>query len=143
MSISITKRKYIISLTILTLILGVIGGGIYYSLVPEHYFGGYPFISVYFFVFGVFKISMFDVCRMHAPDKLLLMYLALKVLKMILSVIVLVIYCMVVREEAKEFLLTFIAQYMFYLVFDTCFFLNFELKKKLQKKNELKKETVA
>ena len=143
MSISRTKRKYLLYLTLLTLMLGGVGGFTYFSLIPEHYFGGYPLIPVYFYLFGVFNIYMFDACRKYAPDKMLLLYLAMKVLKMILSIIVLVVYCIVVHEEARAFLLTFIANYLLYLMFETSFFARYELNKKRLKKNKIKDETVA
>ena len=71
---------------------------------------------------GFFEISMFDACRKHAPQKMLLLYMAMKVMKMLLSVILLVVYCFAVREEAKLFLLTFILYYIVYLIYETWFF---------------------
>ena len=98
MSISLTKRNFLYQITLLTLIAGWVGAGILHYLLPGHYFGGYPFIPVYFFLFGLFEISMFDACRKHAPQKMLLLYMAMKVMKMLLSVILLVVYCFAVQE---------------------------------------------
>ena len=110
MSISLTKRNFLYQITLLTLIAGWVGAGILHYLLPGHYFGGYPFIPVYFFLFGLFEISMFDACRKHAP----------------------------VREEAKLFLLTFILYYIVYLIYETWFFFTYEVgkKQKKEKKNE-------
>ena len=58
MSINLTKRKYLLYLTLITLLLSGVGGVTYFSLVPEHYFGGYPLIPVFFYIFGVFNIYM-------------------------------------------------------------------------------------
>ncbi len=138
MSISLTKRNFLYQITLLTLIAGWVGAGILHYLLPGHYFGGYPFIPVYFFLFGFFEISMFDACRKHAPQKMLLLYMAMKVMKMLLSVILLVVYCLAVREEAKLFLLTFILYYIVYLIYETWFFFTYEVgkKQKKEKKNE-------
>ena len=135
MSISLTKRNFLYQITLLTLIAGWVGAGILHYLLPGHYFGGYPFIPVYFFLFGFFEISMFDACRKHAPQKMLLLYMAMK---MLLSVILLVVYCFAVREEAKLFLLTFILYYIVYLIYETWFFFTYEVgkKQKKEKKNE-------
>ena len=135
MSISLTKRNFLYQITLLTLIAGWVGAGILHYLLPGHYFGGYPFIPVYFFLFGLFEISMFDACRKHAPQKMLLLYMAMK---MLLSVILLVVYCFAVREEAKLFLLTFILYYIVYLIYETWFFFTYEVgkKQKKEKKNE-------
>ena len=119
---------------------GMIGS---FSILPGHYFGGYPFIPVYFYFFGLASIYMFDACRRHAPQRLLLLYLAMKMIKMILSLILVLIYCLAVREEAKAFLLTFISFYLIYLIFETWFFFSFEMNQKRKKKNKKKHETVA
>ena len=84
---------------------------------------------------------MFDACRLHAPQKMLLLYLAIKMVKMILSIILVLIYCIAVREEAKAFLLTFISFYLIYLIFETWF--SFEVNQKRKKQNKKKNETVA
>ena len=66
---------------------------ILHGALPGHYFGGYPFIPTYFYLFGLFSIYMFDTCRQHAPQKMLLLYLAIKMVKMILSIILVLKMC--------------------------------------------------
>ncbi len=134
MSISITKRNYLWQSALLTLLIGVVGGGVYFNFFPHHYFGGYPLIPLFFFAFGVFTISMTEMCRKHSPQRLLQIYMLLRVMRMLFSIIVMGVYCIVVREEAKEFLLTFIANYLIYLIYDSWFFFMFEANRKLKKK---------
>ena len=143
MNMSITKRNFLGYLSILTLVGGGLGALVLHYLEPGHYFGGYPFIPVYFYFFGLFSIYMFDACRRHAPQKLVLLYLAMKVMKIILSVILLLIYCIVVHQEAKAFLLTFISFYLLYLIYETWFFFSFEVNLKRKKKNKKENETVV
>ena len=140
MNISKTKRNFICWHTLFAVISAALGAVILHFALPGHYFGGYPFIPVYFYFFGLASIYMFDACRRHAPQRLLLLYLAMKMIKMILSLILVLIYCLAVREEAKAFLLTFIS---FYLIFETWFFFSFEMNQKRKKKNKKKHETVA
>ena len=142
-NISKTKRNFIALNTLFAILSGAAGAVILHIALPGHYFGGYPFIPVYFYIFGVFSIYMFDACRRHAPQKLSLLYLAMKMIKMILSLILLLIYCLAVREEAKAFLLTFISFYLLYLIYETWFFFSFEVNLKRKKKNKNKNETVA
>lgn len=97
-----------------------------------------PFYSGVFLLVRFFEISMFDACRKHAPQKMLLLYMAMKVMKMLLSVILLVVYCFAVREEAKLFLLTFILYYIVYLIYETWFFFTYEVGKKQKKKRKMK-----
>ena len=141
-NISKTKRNFI-GLNTLFAILSGAAGALILHILPGHYFGGYPFIPVYFYIFGLFSIYMFDACRRHAPQKMLLLYLAMKMMKMILSLILLLIYCLAVREEARAFLLTFISFYLLYLIYETWFFFSFEVNLKRKKKNKNKNETVA
>ena len=141
-NISKTKRNFI-GLNTLFAILSGAAGALILHILPGHYFGGYPFIPVYFYIFSLFSIYMFDACRRHAPQKMLLLYLAMKMMKMILSLILLLIYCLAVREEAKAFLLTFISFYLLYLIYETWFFFSFEVNLKRKKKNKNKNETVA
>lgn len=140
-NISKTKRNFIGLHTLFGILSAGLGAVILHVALPGHYFGGYPFIPIYFYLFGLFNIYMFDACRRHAPQKMLLLYLAMKMMKMILSMMLLLVYCLAVREEAKAFLLTFISFYLVYLIFETWFFFSFEVNRK--KKNKTNNETVA
>ena len=102
MNMSITKRNFLGYLSILTLVGGGLGALVLHYLEPGHYFGGYPLIPVYFYIFGVFYIYMFDACRRHAPEKMVMLFLVAKVLKMIVSVFLLIIYCVAVPDSSYQ-----------------------------------------
>lgn len=134
MSISITKRNYLLFTAFLTILVGGLGGWVYYSAFPHHYFSGYPLIPIFFYVFGIFMVSMTETCRQRMPGRMLQIYMLMRVMRMLASFIVMVVYCVAVREEAKEFLLTFIANYLIYLIYDSWFYFTFEANRKLKKK---------
>ena len=140
--VSITKRNYLWQITLLTVLIGGIGGWAYYSVFPHHYFGGYPLIPIFFLTFGVFMINMVESCRHRMPGRMLQIYLLMRVMRMLASIIVMLVYCVAVREEAKEFLLTFIVNYLIYLTYDSWFFFTFEANRKLKKKKR-KEEKVG
>lgn len=142
MSISITKRNFLVFLTLFTLATGGVGALILHFLVPGHYFGGYPLIPVYFFMFGVFYIYMFDACRCHVPEKMMMLFLGAKVLKLLVSVFLMIIYCVTVPASATEFLLTFMSFYLGYLIYESWFFFVFEWNRKIKKKSK-QYDTVA
>ena len=143
MNMSITKRNFLGYLSILTLVGGGLGAlALALSWNPDIISRGYPLIPVYFYIFGVFYIYMFDACRRHAPEKMVMLFLVAKVLKMIVSVFLLIIYCVAVPDSAIEFLLTFLAFYLGYLIYESWFFFVFEWNQKLKKKSK-KYETVA
>ena len=112
---TITKRNYLLHTALLTVLIGIVGGWAYFSINPHHYFGGYPLIPLFFFVFGVFMINMTESCRHRMPGRMLQIYLLMRVMRMLVSMIVMLVYCVAVREEARAFLLTFIANYLIYL----------------------------
>ncbi|EJX06702.1 hypothetical protein, membrane [gut metagenome] len=143
MNISRTKRNFIGLHTLFAIVSSVAGVIVLETALPGLYFGGYPFVPLYFYLFGVFSIYLFDICRRHAPQKMLLMYLAVKVIKMLLSMILVVAFTLAFRQDAKVFLLTFVSFYLLYLVFETWFFFTFELSRKLKKKNKKENEKIA
>ena len=53
------KRKYIISLTILMVVLSWGGALVFHTLLPRYYFAWYPSIPIFFYLFGLFYIFMF------------------------------------------------------------------------------------
>lgn len=126
MSISLTKKLFITWYTLLMLVAGWTIGPAIATWLPEHYFEWYPFIPVFFYIFGWFTIYMFEACRRYAPQKMQLVYLSTKGIKMFFSLIILLIYAVKVEEKKVEFFLTFFAFYIISLVFESWFFFRYE-----------------
>ncbi len=136
------KRSFVGGITLFTLFIGIIGKVILHKIVPDYSFDGYLFTLLYFYVLGCVTIFMIDACRRRAPQRMVLLFLAIKTMKILLSVLLLIIYCVVIGGEIKVFLMTFISFYLLYMIYETCFFFTFERKLKLQK-NKSRNETVA
>ena len=60
MSLLAVKRKFIISLTILMVVLSWGGALVFHTLLPRYYFAWYPSIPIFFYLFGFFYIFMFS-----------------------------------------------------------------------------------
>lgn len=133
MSISLTKKIFVTWYTLLMLVAGWTIGLAIALWMPQHYFEWYPFIPVFFYIFGWFTICMFEACRRYAPQKMHLVYIGTKSIKMLFSLIVLLIYAVKVEEKKIEFFLTFLAFYIISLVFESWFFLRYEHDKKRNK----------
>ena len=67
-NISKTKRNFIGLNTLFAILSGAAGALILHIALPGHYFGGYPFIPVYFYFFGLASIYMFDACRRDSAE---------------------------------------------------------------------------
>lgn len=134
MSASLAKRNYFIQLTLLTLALFGIGAGVLQSIFPEYNFSGYPFVAIYFFMFGIFQALMFEAWHKRAPGKLMHFYLVVKTIKLVFSIAFMLIYCIAVRENLKGFVLTFVAYYLIYMIHDTWFFFTYEVSRKQNNK---------
>lgn len=130
MSISQTKKLFITWYTLLMLVTGWTIGPAIVLWIPEHYFEWYPFIPVFFYIFGWFTIYMFEACRRYAPKKIQLVYLGTKSIKMLFSLMVLLIYAIKVEEKKVEFFLTFFVFYIISLVFESWFFFRYEREQK-------------
>lgn len=126
MSISLTKKLFVTWFTVLILVSGWTIGPILATWFPEHYFEWYPFIPVFFYIFGYFDISIFEFCRRYAPQKMQLVYLGTKAIKMLFSLMVLLIYAVKVEEKKVEFFLTFFVFYLISLAFESWFFYRYE-----------------
>ena len=63
MNMSITKRNFLGYLSILTLVGEDWEPWSCIIWTPVHYFGGYPLIPVYFYIFGIF---LYFICLMPA-----------------------------------------------------------------------------
>ena len=133
-------RIYLTALTALTLVVGIGGALILQHVLPEYNFSTYPFIPIYFYVFGLILIFLFERVRRNIQQKTLLLYASIRMMKLMVSIVVLVIYGVWIKIQIKEFLFTFIIFYLIYLIFEILFFFRFELHeaKRLKKRNKTK-----
>lgn len=113
--------------TLGALLCGVIGALILIHGIPgAQYFKAFPMIPIYFYLWGLLSIYLFDYGQRQMPKKILLIYLGIKSVKMILSILLLIVFTILDPEDGHVFLLTFVAFYLVYLVFETWLFFSFE-----------------
>lgn len=136
------KKKFIQELTGTGLILTIGTLLFFHFFFPERYFQWFPLIPVFFYVFGLFYIYMFEFSCQLGADKIAMTYLICKVLKFILSALVLIFYGFVIEDEVGAFVAAFVFFYFAFLVFETRIFLRFEAKLKLSKQVKNEKNTV-
>ena len=139
MSISLTKRLFLSSYTLYMIVAAWVVGLTLGMGFPEWYFEWYPFIPIFFYVFGWFYIYMFDACHLFAPQRQQYVYLAMKGIKMIFSMGIILFYAVHVKEQKTEFFLTFFLFYVLSMIFESAFFMKFEGNKKKQLKAKKEK----
>ena len=118
MSLLAVKRKFIISLTILMVVLSWGGALVFHTLLPRYYFAWYPSIPIFFYLFGFFYIFMFGYCYRVSPQK------------MVLSILIMSVYAVAVAHQVLSFIGTYMVFYIIFLIFETRFFFHFEIKHK-------------
>ncbi len=138
MGITLTKKRFIWWTTVFALVTGLGGYGMIRAFLPQHYFSWYPAIPVYFYLFEGYYIYSFDVCRKHSPNRILSVYMGMKVVKMLLSMLIILFYILFVKVQKESFVLTFFIFYLLTLLNESIFFYLFEMnqKKKKEKGNE-------
>lgn len=104
------RNYYLVSLTILTIVMSMIGGAWSYL------------ISGYFFIVGLLLYALFHYSYKRPASKRLLLYMAGRMMKLMFSILFLILYALLVNENVKEFLITFGVYYLIYMIFDTVFF---------------------
>ena len=127
------KKKFIRNITLLTLGISAFCGLIFWLLIPEWYFVCFPGVPIYFYLFGLFYINMFQFVFRHEGGKLVPMFLLCKGIKLFFSLIILLCYGVLAREQFVPFAAVFGLYYLFYLIFETGFFLGLEMKLKNMK----------
>ena len=111
------KRKFIISLTILMVVLSWGGALVFHTLLPRYYFAWYPSIPIFFYLFGLFYIFMFGCCYRVSPQKMAAVYLVEKVTKMMLSILIMSVYAVAVVNQGIFFFGTFMGFCIMFLSF--------------------------
>lgn len=135
MKCTLTKKYFLIWNTIVIGVSALVVYGIFKLFMPEYYFKFYPIIPLFFYLFEVYSIFMFDRCRLKTPSKLLNVYLGVKFAKLTLSILLVLFYTLKIKEHTRDFVIVFFLFYIISLVFQCWFFILYESHKMRKKKN--------
>ena len=122
-----SRRTYLVQTAFLTLAMGGLLAWAFASWWPERYFAGYPLVAVYFYVMGVITSAMTEWGKRDSsagrPQRQVQAFLAVHVVRLLVSVIVMVACCLAMSKEgAIAFLCAFMLNYIVYMVYDSCYF---------------------
>lgn len=136
MKFTLTKKNFLIWETVVIAVATLIVYGVIDIFMPEHHFVWFPFIPLFFYLFGIYSIYMFDKCRVENPSKLLIVYMGVKFAKLVLSLAIILFYTLRIKVQTEDFVIVFFLFYLITLIFQSWFFVLYESNKLRQKKNK-------
>ncbi len=109
--------RYISAMLLFTILWSLISSVVFYFCFPTFYFPFYPVIPIYFFLFSVLIFYKIDE-KNRTPQNRMIVFMGLKMLKLVISIILLIIYCWFQRQSAVELTIAFVINYFIYLGVD-------------------------
>ena len=113
--------------------LGWLGWGVLKKMLPMETFIWYPYIPVFFCLLGIFSIVALANSYKLEKKKLVNVYMALKLLKMLTAMIYLLVFYFVVRKDIRVFGIVFASFYAIYIGLETFVFYSIEKQIKKEK----------
>ena len=110
------RLKMFFLLTAVYLIMGFLGGLIFYYLFAEHYFKPYFVIVLFYWITGIITNYILDHTIQHKEDKLLSVYMVSRMSKFLLTIIFLAIFEKLIIDNSHKiaFALALMCNYILY-----------------------------
>lgn len=115
--------------------VGIVVGAVLRLCVPWLYFDHFPLVPLFYLVTGVVLNFVLDACRNKHPDRLVNMFMFMRMVKLVLTVAFLGIYDRFIGEHKMKFALTLVLFYLIYMSLESYLFYLYE---KRRKKHETK-----
>ncbi len=128
------QKMFLLILTVVMGITGIIGGIVVYNELPTEYFRWYPSIPLFYYLMGIIFVIAIGTCKKKTNIEIANLYLAMKILKVIATIIFMGFYMWLIDERDKDFVVAIGIFYFIYLILETCFYFNFE--KSIKKKKD-------
>lgn len=126
MNLLTVRKKFFRNLSILTLGITALAILLFRVFFPEHYFVSFPFIPLYFYLFGLLIGYVFTFVYHADEKKVLPTFLVCRGIKFFFSMLAVIVCGLVAREQIFSFGLTFAVYYLIYLILETYFFFRLE-----------------
>ncbi|MCL2728137.1 MAG: hypothetical protein FWD56_07120 [Bacteroidales bacterium] len=117
------RSKHIVLLLPLAMVIaGTLGWLLLYGLLPSLYFRWYPLIPAYFISLGLLVVTAMNYYSKSKPSIGLMIYLFLRVVKMILTAGFVYLYYLIVGRNMTATLVTTSIFYLLFLFVETSIF---------------------
>jgi len=111
-----TLIRFIRSLVITTVIIVIIGV-IFYSLAPETYYTiAFPYLLVFFMLASVLVFHFMMKSLAKRPARFINIFMLTTMIKLFVYMALMITYALMNREEAMPFIVTFFILYMIYTI---------------------------
>ena len=111
-------KLFIKKSTILTLVVLIIGGVLYSTVLRSYYIHALPFLLLFFYVFTNLVHGYLLKVAEKPGARFTSQYMAGSFIKMFFYIIVAVVYVIVDRENAKIFIVNFLLLYLLFTAFE-------------------------
>lgn len=118
-----TLHRFIRSLVITTVIIVIIGV-IFYSLMPDEYYTvTFPYLLAFFVLASVMVYNFMLKAMAKRPARFVNIFMLTTMIKLFVYMGVMITYALLNREEARPFIVTFFILYMIYTIVEVSFLL--------------------
>ncbi len=111
-------KNYIYKLGLISVLLLVISSGLFLTILEPWFNYSFPFIILYFFLFGSFQHFKLLKSAKKSPQAFNTNYMAWFGIKMFFNLSFVIIYALLNRSQALSFVLFFAVCYMVYTTFE-------------------------
>lgn len=122
--------RLLLLLTVIYVSVGVILGVILKFLVPWLYFAHFPLIPLFYLITGVILNFVLDQCRSKRPERLVNVFMIMRMVKLLLTVAFLAIYDQFIGEHRIKFAITLVLFYVIYMSLESYLFYLYEKRRK-------------
>lgn len=117
----IQSRIYLL-ITLSYLVLGLSCSLLFYLFLPEKYFGFYPLIGVFYWACGMALNFYLHRCRSNHPDKLVNIFMTVRMVKFVFTVVILVIAFKLIGVARLPFVIALMSNYLIFIVLELYIF---------------------
>ncbi|MDH6535466.1 hypothetical protein D0T51_09470 [Parabacteroides sp. 52] len=111
--IKLKIKLFILVVTVYTAV-GILGEIILGFLLPKEYFGLYPAIGFFYLIMGLILTYTLDRYRKTHPDKLMNVFMTVKMIKFVFTIIFLILYVTHEPEIKMQFSISLMCNYFIY-----------------------------
>jgi len=131
-------KYFIIVHTVMQLITGFGLWVLLKEFFPEILIKSYFIIPLFFYLLGLIFIYLFNRTSLDKPQKVVNVYMLLRMIKIFVSAVIIFIYWLVDKPELRHFVIIFVIFYVINLIWETYIYMRMEMYFKYkgdQKKN--------